>query len=187
MSTSTGSRVADSSKAARVEAGSRSRVSPGSCDTASSDSDGAEAGLRSGDVTIIGITFVLSAIITITMIPVKVDKAIDSWSWNTAITSALAIQVDHEVGFALAHSHIRAVATLRQIRGDAEPAAVAVGDWIGVILAIVGLVLSFVPIGGSTRRWYWPPVRTPSVWHPPGRRSSDRARGWAHNAWWLCS
>lgn len=25
---------------------------------------------------------------------------------------------------------------------------------IGVILIIVGLVLNFVPIGGSTRRWY---------------------------------
>ncbi len=26
--------------------------------------------------------------------------------------------------------------------------------WIGVALIIVGLVLNFVPIGGSTRRWY---------------------------------
>jgi len=26
--------------------------------------------------------------------------------------------------------------------------------WIGVILVIVGLVLNFIPIGGSTRRWY---------------------------------
>ena len=25
---------------------------------------------------------------------------------------------------------------------------------IGVILIIVGLILNFVPIGGSTRRWY---------------------------------
>lgn len=76
-------------------------------------------------------------------------------------------------------------------------ASISILLWIGVILAIVGLVLNFVPIGGSTRRWYWPPVRTrwpgparagpdTSVW-PRGRRSSDRARGWARNAWWLCS
>ena len=76
-------------------------------------------------------------------------------------------------------------------------ASISILLWIGVILAIVGLVLNFVPIGGSTRRWYWPPVRTTG----PGPARADRtlrcgpedeeARnvqgGWAHNAWWLCS
>lgn len=26
--------------------------------------------------------------------------------------------------------------------------------WIGVALVIIGLVMNFVPIGGTTRRWY---------------------------------
>jgi hypothetical protein len=33
-------------------------------------------------------------------------------------------------------------------------ASISILLWIGVILVIVGLVLNFVPIGGSTRRWY---------------------------------
>jgi hypothetical protein len=33
-------------------------------------------------------------------------------------------------------------------------ASISILLWIGVILIIVGLVLNFVPIGGSTRRWY---------------------------------
>jgi len=33
-------------------------------------------------------------------------------------------------------------------------AGISILLWIGVILIIVGLVLNFVPIGGSTRRWY---------------------------------
>jgi hypothetical protein len=26
--------------------------------------------------------------------------------------------------------------------------------WIGLILIVVGLVLNFVPVGGTRRRWY---------------------------------
>lgn len=26
--------------------------------------------------------------------------------------------------------------------------------WIGVILLVIGLVVNFVPMSGSTRRWY---------------------------------
>jgi len=33
-------------------------------------------------------------------------------------------------------------------------ASISILLWIGVILVIVWLVLNFVPIGGSTRRWY---------------------------------
>lgn len=33
-------------------------------------------------------------------------------------------------------------------------ASISILLWIGVVLIIVGLVLNFVPIGGSTRRWY---------------------------------
>jgi drug/metabolite transporter (DMT)-like permease len=33
-------------------------------------------------------------------------------------------------------------------------ASISILLWIGVALIIVGLVLNFVPIGGSTRRWY---------------------------------
>jgi hypothetical protein len=33
-------------------------------------------------------------------------------------------------------------------------ASISILLWIGVILVIVGLVLNFVPIGGSTRRYY---------------------------------
>ncbi len=33
-------------------------------------------------------------------------------------------------------------------------ASISILLWIGVALVIVGLVLNFVPIGGSTRRWY---------------------------------
>jgi hypothetical protein len=33
-------------------------------------------------------------------------------------------------------------------------ASISILLWIGVLLIIVGLVLNFVPIGGSTRRWY---------------------------------
>ncbi len=33
-------------------------------------------------------------------------------------------------------------------------ASISILLWVGVILVIVGLVLNFIPIGGSTRRWY---------------------------------
>ncbi len=33
-------------------------------------------------------------------------------------------------------------------------ASISILLWIGVALVIVGLILNFVPIGGSTRRWY---------------------------------
>ncbi len=33
-------------------------------------------------------------------------------------------------------------------------ASISILLWIGVALIIVGLVLNFVPIGGTTRRWY---------------------------------
>ena len=33
-------------------------------------------------------------------------------------------------------------------------ASISILLWIGVALIIIGLVLNFVPIGGSTRRWY---------------------------------
>ena len=33
-------------------------------------------------------------------------------------------------------------------------ASISILLWIGVILIIVGLVLNFVPIGGSRRRYY---------------------------------
>jgi hypothetical protein len=33
-------------------------------------------------------------------------------------------------------------------------ASISILLWIGVILVIAGLVLNFVPIGGTTRRWY---------------------------------
>jgi hypothetical protein len=33
-------------------------------------------------------------------------------------------------------------------------ASISILLWIGVILIIVGLVLNFVPIGGSKRRYY---------------------------------
>jgi hypothetical protein len=33
-------------------------------------------------------------------------------------------------------------------------ASISILLWIGVILIVVGLVLNFVPVGGSTRRWY---------------------------------
>jgi hypothetical protein len=33
-------------------------------------------------------------------------------------------------------------------------ASISILRWIAVILVIVGLVLNFVPIGASTRRWY---------------------------------
>ena len=44
-------------------------------------------------------------------------------------------------------------------------ASVPILLWIGVILIIVGLVLNFVPIGGSKRRYYQLPNRTTG----PGR------------------
>ncbi len=33
-------------------------------------------------------------------------------------------------------------------------ASISILLYVGVILIVVGLVLNFVPIGGSTRRWY---------------------------------
>ena len=33
-------------------------------------------------------------------------------------------------------------------------ASISILLWIGVALIIIGLVLNFVPMGGSTRRWY---------------------------------
>jgi hypothetical protein len=33
-------------------------------------------------------------------------------------------------------------------------AGIPVLFWIGLILAIIGLVVNFVPVGGTTRRWY---------------------------------
>jgi hypothetical protein len=26
--------------------------------------------------------------------------------------------------------------------------------WIGIVLLVIGLIVNFVPLGGSTRRWY---------------------------------
>ena len=26
--------------------------------------------------------------------------------------------------------------------------------WIGIVLLVIGLVVNFVPLGGTTRRWY---------------------------------
>ncbi|WP_299445131.1 hypothetical protein [uncultured Phycicoccus sp.] len=33
-------------------------------------------------------------------------------------------------------------------------ASISILLWIGVALVIIGLVMNFVPIGGTTRRWY---------------------------------
>jgi len=33
-------------------------------------------------------------------------------------------------------------------------ASISILLWVGVALIIIGLVLNFVPMGGSTRRWY---------------------------------
>ena len=41
-------------------------------------------------------------------------------------------------------------------------ASISILLWIGVILIIVGLVLDFVPIGGSRRRYYY--LRFTSSW-----------------------
>jgi hypothetical protein len=47
-------------------------------------------------------------------------------------------------------------------------ASISIVLWIGVILIIVGLVLNFVPIGGSRRRYY-PTAQRGPVWRAPGR------------------
>ncbi len=33
-------------------------------------------------------------------------------------------------------------------------ASISILLWIGVALVVIGLVMNFVPIGGTTRRWY---------------------------------
>ena len=85
--------------------------------------------------------------------------------------------------------------SLPSSREDGRPST-AILLWIGVIVGIVGLVVDFVRIGGSTRHRYETPVRItgsgptragpdPSVWHPRTKKRGPCA-GWANKAW-VCS